>query len=100
VIHAEINALRAVRPGECLFLAVTLLPCRHCMTFIASKAVAKIVFREIYHRDQMAFELAKEFGIKLVQMPRKAPVKKRHALPAASSGRLTNPGRPDRAPAR
>jgi deoxycytidylate deaminase len=67
VIHAEVNALRAVAPGQCKFLAVTLLPCRHCMTFIASKGIERIVFRDIYHRDQLAFELAKEFGIQLVQ---------------------------------
>ena len=68
VIHAEVNALRAVNPGQCRFLAVTLLPCRHCMTFIASKAIKKIVYREVYERDTLAFELAREFGIELVQM--------------------------------
>lgn len=72
VIHAEVNALRSVAPGECKFLAVTLLPCRHCMTFIASKGVKKIVYREVYERDQLAFELAREFGIELAQMPPKA----------------------------
>ncbi len=77
VIHAEVNALRAVGPGECKFLAVTLLPCRSCMTFIASKGVKRIVFREVYHRDQLAFELAKEFGIELVQIPRKRRSKKK-----------------------
>jgi len=71
IIHAEVNALRSVAPGQCKFLAVTLLPCRHCMTFIASKAVKKIVYREVYQRDTLAFELAKEFGIELVQMRRK-----------------------------
>ena len=68
IIHAEVNALRTVGPGQCRFLAVTLLPCRHCMTFIASKAVKKIVYREVYERDKLALELAKEFGIQLVQM--------------------------------
>ena len=70
IIHAEVNALRAVLPGQCRFLAVTLLPCRHCMTFIASKEIGKIVYREVYERDTLAFELAKEFDIELVQMPR------------------------------
>ena len=70
VIHAEVNALRSVAPGQCRFLAVTLLPCRHCMTFIASKGVKKVVYREVYERDQLAFELAREFEIELVQMPR------------------------------
>jgi deoxycytidylate deaminase len=71
VIHAEVNALRSVAPGECRFLAVTLLPCRHCMTFIASKGIGRIIYRDIYERDQLAFQLAKEFQIKLVQIPRK-----------------------------
>ncbi len=69
IIHAEVNALRSVPPGQCRFLAVTLLPCRHCMTFLASKGVKKIVFREVYERDTLAFALAREFGIELVQMP-------------------------------
>jgi deoxycytidylate deaminase len=69
IIHAEVNALRSVKPGDCKFLATTLLPCRHCMTFIASKEIKRIVFREIYERDTLAFELAKEFGIALIQRP-------------------------------
>ena len=75
VIHAEVNALRSVGPGQCKFLAVTLLPCRNCMTFIASKGVKRIVFRDVYERDQLAFDLAKEFGIELVRIPRKRRAK-------------------------
>jgi deoxycytidylate deaminase len=71
VIHAEVNALRSVAPGQCKLLAVTLLPCRHCMTFIASKAVKRIVYREIYERDSLAFELARDFKIELAQLPKK-----------------------------
>ncbi len=83
IIHAEVNALRSVSPGQCKFLAVTLLPCRHCMTFIASKGIKRIVFREVYERDRLAFQLAKEFGIELVQIPlekkrkTKSPLKRR-----------------------
>ena len=75
VIHAEVNALRSVMPGQCKFLAVTLLPCRNCMTFIASKGIRKVVYREVYERDKLAFALAREFGIELVQMPPKRPSK-------------------------
>lgn len=71
IIHAEVNALRSVAPGECKFLAVAMLPCRHCMTFIASKGIRKILYREVYERDMLALELAQEFGIELVQVPRK-----------------------------
>ena len=70
VIHAEVNALRSVAPGQCKFLAVTLLPCRNCITFIASKGIKKIVYREVYERDKLALELAQEFRIELVQMRR------------------------------
>jgi deoxycytidylate deaminase len=74
VIHAEVNALRSVAPGQCKFLAVTMLPCRHCMTFIASKGIKKIVYRQVYERDKLAFELAREFRIELVRIPgRKSP---------------------------
>ncbi len=76
VIHAEVNALRSVGPGQCKFLAVTLLPCRNCMTFIASKGIKRIVFRDVYKRDKLAFSLAKEFGIELVQIPRAGQAKK------------------------
>jgi deoxycytidylate deaminase len=75
VIHAEVNALRSVRPGECRFLAVTLLPCRNCMTFLASKGVKKVLYREVYERDKLAFQLAREFGIKLVHRPRRVAAK-------------------------
>ena len=77
VIHAEVNALRSVRPGECRFLAVTLLPCRNCMTFLASKGVKKVVYREVYERDKLALELAVEFGIELVRMQGRAAAKTR-----------------------
>jgi deoxycytidylate deaminase len=77
VIHAEVNALRSVGPGQCKFLAVTLLPCRSCMAFIASKGIKRIVFREVYGRDKMAFALAKEFGIELVQIPRESKSKRK-----------------------
>jgi len=42
------------------------------MTFIASKAIRKVVYWEVYERDTLAIELAREFRIELVQMPRKA----------------------------
>ena len=74
--HAEVNALRSVGPGQCKFLAVTLLPCRSCMTFIASKGIKRIVFRDVYERDKLAFTLAKEFGIELVHIPRAGQAKK------------------------
>jgi hypothetical protein len=56
-MRGQVNALRAVDPGEYRLLAVTLLPCRYRMTFIASKGIRKVVFREVYETDKLAFEL-------------------------------------------
>jgi dCMP deaminase len=68
VIHAEINALRYVKPNEAAMIAVTLLPCRNCIQTIASYNIKKIIYAEVYLRDQMALQLAKEWGIELIKL--------------------------------
>ena len=65
VVHAEQNALRYVRPGECSLLAVTLLPCNDCLKMVASYGIKKIVYAEDYDRDLSSLELAEHFGIEL-----------------------------------
>jgi dCMP deaminase len=68
VVHAEINCLANCKPNEVEILAVTLLPCSSCMTTIAAHGIKKIIYTEIYQRDDFALQLAKEFGISLVQI--------------------------------
>lgn len=68
VIHAEINALRYVRPGEGRIIAVTLLPCSACLTAIAAQKIKKIVYGEVYHRDPRALEVAGKLGLDLYQV--------------------------------
>lgn len=68
VVHAEINALSYCRPDEVWLLASTLLPCRHCMQTIAAYGIKNVVYKEVYQRDELALELAKEFGINLKQV--------------------------------
>ena len=65
VVHAEQNALRYVRPGECSLLAVTLLPCNDCLKVVASYGIAVIVYAEEYEHDPSTLELAEMFGIEL-----------------------------------
>jgi len=65
VIHAEINALRYVRPNEARLIACTHLPCNDCLKSIASYGITTVVFRELYDRDTSSTELCKEFGINL-----------------------------------
>ena len=63
VVHAEQNALRYVRPGECSLLATTLLPCNDCLKVVASYGIKKIVYAEDYENDLSSLELAEHFGI-------------------------------------
>tara|TARA_Y100000310_G_scaffold344778_1_gene459447 strand:+ start:111 stop:527 length:417 start_codon:yes stop_codon:yes gene_type:complete len=65
VVHAEVNALRYVRPGECDLLASTLLPCNDCLRMIASYGIKRIIFKDNYERDPSTTELAGLFGIDL-----------------------------------
>lgn len=65
VVHAEQNALRYVKPGECSLLAVTLLPCNDCLKVVASYGIKKIVYAEDYDHDLSSLELAEHFGIRL-----------------------------------
>ena len=68
VVHAEVNALAYVRPGECGCIAVTLLPCRSCLTLVARYGIKKVWYGEVYGRDPVSLDLAKEFGIELIQI--------------------------------
>ena len=65
VVHAEINALRYVRPNECYLLACTHLPCNECLRAIASYGITNVVFGEVYQRDYSSLEICKDLGINL-----------------------------------
>jgi len=67
VVHAEINCLAYCKPSEVEIFAVTLLPCSSCMKTIASYNIKKVIFSDIYQQDDFAIQLAKEFGIELLQ---------------------------------
>lgn len=68
VIHAEINCLKYCRPGEIWLLACDLLPCRHCMQTIGAYGVKKVVFEEVYDKDDFSLTLANEFNIELIKL--------------------------------
>jgi dCMP deaminase len=69
VVHAEANALRYVKPGECRLIAITLLPCNDCFKTICSYGIKEIVYSEVYQRDNTTLELAEKLGVKLTQLP-------------------------------
>jgi len=68
IVHAEVNCLGYVHPGECHTIAVNLLPCNACLTLIARYGIKRIIYRDVYDKDDTTLKLAKEFGIELVQM--------------------------------
>jgi dCMP deaminase len=68
VVHAEVNALRYAKPGECKLLACNLLPCNECLKMIASYGIKKVIFSKIYNFDESSLKLAKEFKIELIQL--------------------------------
>ena len=67
MIHAEANCLSLCKKGEVRLLAVTLLPCSYCATLIASYGVEKVVYRDVYDKDDKAFEILSFYGIHLHQ---------------------------------
>lgn len=74
VLHAEVNALRYVRPGESLFMAVTVSPCPDCLRAIAAWRVPRVVYRRRYASTWATTRaLAKRFGIRLEQLTRLPP---------------------------
>ena len=68
VVHAEVNALRYVKPGEGELLACILLPCNDCLKMIASYGIKKVIFSDIYELDKSSLSLAREFKIQLIQL--------------------------------
>lgn len=70
VVHAEINSLRMIKPGECYLAACTLSPCNDCLKSLAAYGIKKIVYQNEYKPD-IPYPLkgiAKEFGIELEQI--------------------------------
>lgn len=71
VIHAEQNCLNYCKPGEVEMIAVNIPPCPRCLVTIASYGIKKIVHgpKEGWENtDPRTFELAKEFGIEMIEI--------------------------------
>lgn len=68
MIHAEVNLLSLFKRGECKLLACTLLPCSCCASMIAGYGIKKVVFRDIYKRDDKALEIFKFYEVECEQI--------------------------------
>ncbi len=70
MIHAETNLLSLFKRGDCKLVACTLLPCSYCASMIAGYGIKKVVYRDVYHRDQQALNIFKFYNIECEQMPK------------------------------
>lgn len=68
IVHAEMNCLAYCRPNEIELIAVTLLPCSSCINLIASYGIKRVIYGEVYKRDDTALQLAQEYKIILEQL--------------------------------
>lgn len=68
MLHAEVNLFSLFRRGECRLLACTLLPCSSCASMIASYGVKKVVYRDVYKRDDLAINIFKFNNIECEQI--------------------------------
>lgn len=70
-IHAEANAIiQAAKHGTSIdgaSIYITASPCWQCFKLIANSGIKEIYFGEFY-RDERIFEVAKQLGIRLVDL--------------------------------
>ena len=59
MIHAETNLLSLFKRGECRLLACTLLPCSSCASMISAYGIKKVVYKDVYIRDNLALDIFK-----------------------------------------
>ena len=71
-IHAETNAiLQAAKNGVMINggeVYITASPCWPCFKMLANAGIKKIYYGEFY-RDQRIFDVAKQIGIELINIP-------------------------------
>lgn len=70
IVHAEANALRYCKPGECSILACTLIPCPSCLTLIAGYRIPNVYYLEDKTSidPSISFKVAKQLNINMQQL--------------------------------
>lgn len=66
--HAELSALRYLRPGEGKLIACTLRPCSTCLGQIKMYGIFEVYYKKEYEREPIVEEMAQKFGIKLIKL--------------------------------
>lgn len=67
MVHAEINCLNYVKPGEANIIAVTIAPCEKCLVAIAAKKIKNVVYGNL-DKYESSLELAEELGMTMTKL--------------------------------
>ena len=63
ILHAEVNLLAMFKLNEAHTIACTLMPCSSCATHIVAHGVKKVIYRDVYTKDQKALDIFKFYDI-------------------------------------
>jgi dCMP deaminase len=65
ILHAETNLVSLIKRGEAKTIACTLLPCSSCAQHIVAHDVKRVIYRDLYTKDQKALEIFDFYGIEV-----------------------------------
>jgi dCMP deaminase len=70
ILHAEVNLLAMFKLNEAHTIACTLMPCSSCATHIVAHGVKRVIYRDVYSKDQKALDIFKFYDIEVKRITR------------------------------
>jgi len=67
MIHAEQNICSLFKRGEVNLVAITTMPCSHCILTLAAHGVKQVIYINEYERDDGAIKIAQFHHVKLTK---------------------------------
>jgi dCMP deaminase len=65
ILHAETNLLSMFKRNEAHTIACTLMPCSSCATHIVAHGVKRVIYKDVYTKDQKSLDIFKFYGIEV-----------------------------------
>jgi dCMP deaminase len=65
ILHAETNLLSLFKRNEAHTIACTLMPCSSCATHIVAHGVKRVIYKDVYTKDQKALDIFKFYDIEV-----------------------------------
>ena len=70
ILHAETNLLSLFKRNEAHTVACTLMPCSSCATHIVAHGVKRVIYKDVYSKDQKALDIFKFYDIEVKRITR------------------------------